>query len=377
MDNQQKLMNVIISMCNDILLAEKNTSCEHELPELSAKEWDALLSISSIHGVLPIVMQFFEGKKVEDKALKRVVLKWYAATQATRQRYQVRIQVMQELAEMFAKEHLEVMFFKGATLSKLYPQPEWRVFSDIDFYLYGHLKEGMDVMERNGLKNRPFYHHNTEATSHGVLLENHYDFMDRLNHRTNIVIDDELKKLVAEEGKSVRATFLQGQLNNVYEMTPTMNAIFLMRHMAAHFASETVSLRMLYDWILFIKYDVNLVDWQRVLRLYKETHMLEFVAIIQELLRVHFSTESPSVLQLKTNHDKVERVWSSIVCPPASNIHKKYTISYYVQETKTYIDNRWKHQIVFPDESYIFLSFRYAWSVIKKKLGLLTIPEGR
>jgi hypothetical protein len=327
--------------------------------------------------VVPIVMQVLNNTKIEDKGRRLAILKGYAQAQKCTQRFQTRMEVMRELAEMFAEDGLDVMFFKGAALSKLYPQPEWRVFSDIDFYLYGKLKEGMAVMERHGIKNRPFYHHNTEATSHGVLLENHYDFMDRLNHRTNLTVDDELKKLVLEEGKSVKATFLGERFDNVYEMTPTMNAIFLMRHMAAHFASETVSLRMLYDWILFLKFNANLVDWKRVLWLYEETRMTEFVAIIQELLRVHFSVDSPSALQLKVNGDKVGRVWESIACPPASNTHRKYSVGYYLQETKIYIDNRWKHQIVFPDESYFLLSLRYAWSVIKKKLGLLTIPEGR
>jgi hypothetical protein len=42
-------------------------------------------------------------------------------------------------------------------------------------------------MERHGIKNRPCGHHNTEASSHDVLLENHYDFVERMNHQQNLV----------------------------------------------------------------------------------------------------------------------------------------------------------------------------------------------
>ena len=67
---------------------------------------------------------------------------------------------------------------------------------------------------------------------HGILLENHYDFVERQNHRQNLILDDELKKLANEEGRKIKALFLDSEIKNAYVMTPTMNAIFLMRHMS-------------------------------------------------------------------------------------------------------------------------------------------------
>ena len=263
------------------------------------------------------------------------------------------------------------MFFKGAAMAQLYPTPDWRVFSDIDFYLYGEWKKGVEVMEQHGIKNRPYDHHNTEATLHGVLLENHYDFVERLNHRLNLVVDDELKKMAREEGRSMKAAFLGDHLTNVYMMTPTMNAVFLMRHMSAHFVSESIPLRMLNDWILFLKHHAKDVDWKRVMQLYEKSGMTEFVGIIMELIRQHFHIGFPDVPIAPVSNEHTDKVWESIAFPPDTNPHKKYSIRYFVYETKTFLGNRWKHQIVYPGESYFLLSLHYAWSVVKRKLGLL------
>ena len=377
MKKQEEQIEIIVKICAQVLFKNETWASDIQLPELSVGDWEKTLSMASLHGVLPVVMQFFEGRKIEDKDVRKVILKWYAVAQGNKQRYQIRLQTIRQLAEMFAEEGMDMMVFKGAALAQLYPNPEWRVFSDIDFYLFGKYMEGIKVMDRHGIKNRPFYHHNTEATLNGVLLENHYDFVERLNHKHNLVLDEELKKMAVEEGHDFKASFLGGDIDNVYVMTPTMNALFLLRHMSAHFVSESIPLRMLFDWILFLKAHASEVDWNRVTALYDAAGMTKFVGIVQGILKSHFGVVVNECPVKPLDGELVAKVWESVVYPPQSNPHKMYTWGFFVYETKTFLGNRWKHQIVYPGESYFLLSFRYAWSVVKKKLGLLTIPEGR
>ena len=201
MKKQEELIETVVRICAQVLSIDETWVSDEQMSELSVGDWEQLLSTASLHGVLPVVMHFFEGRKIEDKDVRKVILKWFAVAQGNKQRYQIRVQTICQLAEMFAEEKMDMMVFKGAALAQLYPDPEWRVFSDIDFYLYGEWKKGVDVMDQHGIKNRPFYHHNTEATLNGVLLENHYDFVERLNHRLNLVLDDELKKMAQEPKK--------------------------------------------------------------------------------------------------------------------------------------------------------------------------------
>lgn len=362
-----RYIDIIVDICNQMLLGVADGNSKMELPELSVEEWDNLFGIASIHGVLPVVLQVFEQRQIKSASVRQVIVKWYAVVQNFKKEYQKRILTMQELSMMFADKGFDVMFFKGAALAQFYPHPECRVFSDIDFYLYGKWQEGIKVMKQHGIENTPYYHHNTNANLHGILLENHYDFVERLNHQQNLILDDELKKMANEEGRSVKAFFLGDEITNAYVMTPTMNAIFLIRHMSAHFVSESIPLRMLYDWILFLMNSTKDVDWNRVERLYKASGMMGFVGIVQGLLQKYFQVEIPLCPVKPLLSGKTEKVWKSIACPPKVNLNKQNGLSYYLYETKVFLANRWKHRIVYPGESYFFLFLRYAWSVLKKK----------
>lgn len=369
--SNKNFIDIIIDICNKVLLGVTDGNSNTELPKLSVADWDKLLNIASMNGVLPVVMQAFEQRQIESVSVRQVIIKWYAVAERFKNNNRKRIITMQEMANMFGEKGMDIMFFKGGALAQYYPNSEWRVFSDIDFYLYGRWKEGVDVMEQHGICNKQYYHHNTEASLHGILLENHYDFIERVNHPKHLILDDKLKELAVAEGYQKKACFLGDDIKNAYVMTPTMNAVFLMRHMAAHFASETIPLRMLYDWALFLKKEEKTIDWDTVIPLYECSDLIGFVGVIQYLLRTYLGMTFEAVPPISVDEEKALRVWDSIVNPPVSNPYKKYSMKYFEHEGKNFLGNRWKHKIVYPRESYFMLALHYAWSIIKRKLGLL------
>ena len=187
----QQLFEHLVAISNHVLFSDNRAPSELMLPELSLKEWDKLFSMASLHGLLPTVMSLFEKRTIENQELRNAIIRWFGNAQIDVYNYRMRISTMRELAEMFAEDGIDVMFFKGAALAQLYPVQEWRVFSDIDFYLYGKWQEGNRVLERHGIECRPYVHHNTEAVLNSILLENHYDFLERMNHKQNLVFDCE------------------------------------------------------------------------------------------------------------------------------------------------------------------------------------------
>ena len=359
----------LVGICNHVLLSGNDNSVDILFPEMALDDWKDFFNQASQHGLLPIVIKYFESRAIENNSLREIIVEWYGCALTDRQNYQLQVSVMRDLAGMFSAEGVDVMFFKGATLAQIYPEPECRVFSDIDFYLYGQWQKGVDIMKQHGVEIIPFDHHHIRASYHGVLLENHYDFLERVNHRENLKIDDELKRLAGKEGKATRARFLGDEITNAYVMTPTMNAIFLMRHMATHFVAETISLRMLYDWALFLKCQVRDVNWAIAAQLYEKSGMAIFVSIVQGLLVSHLAIETPDCPVKPLTGNTTERVWESIINPPAANPHKEKSWAYYLYEAKVFVNNRWKHRIVYPDESFLLLFIRYTWSVLKNKSG--------
>ena len=325
------------------------------LPSLKAKDWDKVLTLAAEQGVLPVIIPLLTNIAFDDRDSRMMLVEWYAIAQQNEQRYAMRLDVMQYLAKIFGQDGIDIMFMKGAVLAQLYPEPTWRVFNDIDYYLFGKSERGNEVLKKHLIESSAYYHHHTQASLNGILLENHYDFVERVNHRCDIILDDALKALAVKEGRSVKASFLGDDITNAYVMTPTMNAIFLMRHMSAHFVSETIPLRMLYDWALFLKHHEKDVDWRLVIDLYDRSGMSEFAGLIQYLLKTKLGVEYAE----------------SIICPPEQDPYKKFGFRYYIFEAKTFMKNRWKHQIVYPGESYAWLFCKYTWLGTKKMLGLL------
>lgn len=220
-------------------------------------------------------------------------------------------------------------------------------------------------MLAHGIDNIEFPHHHTRAMMNGILLENHYDFVERVHHRNDIVVDDELKAFSKKEGKTKKVTFLQGGVDNAYEMTPTMNAVFLIRHMSTHFASETIPLRMLYDWALFLQFYSKDVEWSLAKRIYEQSYMLIFVGIIQQILRSHLDYECHDCPLEFGNEKEAEKVWNSMIYHPRQNPHEENTIKYHIFEAGVFFSNRWKYKIAYPKESFFMLFLHHLYGGVR------------
>ena len=227
----------IIDICNKLLLGKKAKF--GGIVEWTEQEWEYAFNFAACHGLLVMMASQFAQIKLKNQEASRIVIDWYGQAEVLKQNYLIRLKTMEQFASHLQKYDMDVMFLKGATLALLYPNPEWRTFSDVDYYLYGKTEDGIRILEAIGIETNDYFHHHTQATINGVLLENHYDFFDCENHLCNHILDKEMKHLAETEGKSIHFEFEDKSIKNAYVMTPTMNAIFIMRHMSAHFVGET------------------------------------------------------------------------------------------------------------------------------------------
>ena len=359
-------MNIewVVERCNEVLF--RKDEGHDKIGALTTQELDQSLSEAARHGMLPVVMESLTKIKVTDLNKKKVLIKWYGASEQSKKKYWKRLALMELLALQFKAAGLDVMFMKGATNALWYPAPQLRVFSDIDYYLYGDFVKGAMVLEKVGVNAAGYSHHHTQAHINGVLLENHYDFLDRENHQSDLLLDDELKRLAAKEGRRYPFRFDNSEANNAYCMSPTMNAIFLMRHMGIHFFSETVALRMLYDWALFLKQFSSEVDWDKVLQLYKESGMLEFTQRILGILTSKLGLEMSECPMLPLLGRTTDKIWNSIIILPPENPYKENEFRHHLFEGWLFLKNRWKFQLVFANESYWKLLIKFSKGHLNK-----------
>jgi hypothetical protein len=361
----EKSSQTIIEICNKALFQHESGWKNVCLPGVG--ELDRMLKIAGSQGILSAFMHGLLERDYQDEELRDIIITWYGVAEKSQRGYKKRMMVMENLAKVFKKAGLDVMFIKGATLAKYYPVSEWRQFSDIDFYLYGKYDEGLKVLKEIGVDFDERAHHHSTGSILDILLENHYDFVDRVNHKCNLLIDDELKKLAVEEGKHYPFTFEDMTIDNAYCMSPTMNAIFLIRHMSTHFASETIPLRMLYDWALFLKKDSGNVDWDQVLHIYEQSGMGRFAGMIQGILEEKFHVTIAECPIKPIMDATTERIWNSII-DSFTTTKKEKSMLGVVKEATTFFRNRWKYKVAFPQESFWRLCLSFIWVHLKSRV---------
>lgn len=153
-------------------------------------------------------------------------------------------QVQQDIIDTMARHGIETLVLKGTHVAQYYPRPEEREFGDLDLYFYNKHDEA-DRVAREVLKVdiSNDAHHHSKYNYRGVTVESHYDFVNVHYPPSNRRYEALLKGLVP---------------------SPTFEVLFLLRHMACHFASSRITLRELTDWALTCQALQGEVDWKRV-----------------------------------------------------------------------------------------------------------------
>lgn len=321
---------------------------ERELP-CGNEQWAEILSLSGRQRVLPLVVSLFDVLPADRTPTWTTSIEGRLKAEQLAEKQNLRLALVPRLAELFRERGLEVMFLKGATLSVRYPSLGLRFFGDIDFYLFGDYVRGKEVLAENGIASKECRHHHDHLLWEGVSLENHYDFLDLENHKCNRVLDDALKAMAIREREPFS---LPGStMDNAFRMSPSMEALYLMRHMSSHFAASEMELRQFYDWILLVRDDGGKINWWEVCRLYEASGMMHFASVVSWIIREKLSVDMALPIP-PAKAKEGERVWKEICHPVFVNKHKKGSLRYYLREAQILFRNRWKYKLVYPGESF-------------------------
>jgi hypothetical protein len=183
------------------------------------------------------------------------------------------LQAVASLARFYNAHGYRMMVLKGYACSLNWPRPEHRPCGDIDIWLFGQQQEADAAMEKAiGIEVDTSHHHHTVFNWGGFMVENHYDFvnvhsyrssrrMERLfkelgafeqkneNENQNEKLSQKAQKTLKGHGFAHQPVELMGE--RLWLPSPNLHALFLLRHLGAHFAAIDISLRQLLDWAFF------------------------------------------------------------------------------------------------------------------------------
>ncbi len=300
----------------------------------------ALDGWKSLHAAMPDI-----AWPAETRETRMAKLRWEGKCIKGERRYERHRNAIARLADLLHSYHIDVMLLKGYSLSCLYPIPQHRQTGDIDIYLFGKWKEA-DALIANTLSTSidDSSEHHTTFRFEGINVENHYDFVNTKKRLSSQKIEQQFKELASLSNPKI-------EIGNTKVFVPNnrLNALFLLRHMAGHFAAEGITLRHLLDWAFFLEKHHTDMDWRWISDTAKEYNMYLLMKCINRICIevLGFSkaifpadTISTNIKETKlTNKILKEIIDGPDICPGAS----------ITQRVVRWWKHRWKHHICYSD----------------------------
>lgn len=293
---------------------------------LSTHEWWRLFRLMQQNHVAAMTADTVAALDVP----REVKIPWLAERDKAERWHRYQKEVQDEIVGTMQKHGIETLVLKGTHTAQYYPTPELREFGDLDLYFYDHHDEADHLIQRRfGVAITNDINHHTKYNLSGVTVESHYHLLNHYHPRSNRSYE----------------TLLQG-----LAPSPTFEILFLLRHMACHFAASRITLRDLIDWTLTCRAHEGEVDWATVEKAVCDYGMTEFVAALCKIgerrLDIHF------ILQLPTSGN-VDRIERDIVYGNPQSVEREHEdLGRLVWKLRRHQANRWKQQLVFNDSPF-------------------------
>jgi len=328
-------------------------------------DWTGVINLATEQGVLGLCFDAIELSPADQRPDMDSLMEWLGQVSYMETRYEEHAKVVRALAAFYSSIGVRMMLMKGYGLSLYWPKPNHRPVGDIDIYLYGKWQEADRLIhEVLGIEVDNGHHHHSVFTYMGVMVENHYDFINVHSHRSNVWIEQMFKDM-ALGGVEVD----DGKIDNQSYPSPTLNALFVARHNAIHFASEKMSLRQVLDWAFLVKACHNEIDWLDFWEKVSRMGMLDFVLSINAICVKQFGFSSEIFHEhsnVNRNEGLAESILTDILEPEDTGVHLK-GFTYLKHRTHLWWINRWKHKIVYSDSLFSTLLSQMKSHLMKPK----------
>ena len=368
--SEREYSRIVLLLCHTAL----TQTIQQQTTDVIApsSNWEAVLSLAARQGVLAIAwdgLGLIQQHKAIDSARqprRETLLRWAVSVDKIEQRYARQREVIAKLAKIYAEEEITMTILKGYGLSLCYPTPQHRACSDIDIWLGGRQKEGDEALRtKYNIAIDEGLHHHTVFYIDGVMVENHYDFINVHAHTSSRKIEVELKARAKETGKSI-------EIEDTHVTIPNANlhALFLLRHAAAHFAGAEIVLRHIFDWAMFVKVYGNDIDWQWLYDLCHKQGMNRFVYAMNGLAIELCGITSSMFGKFERIGEVETEILNDIIEPRfAKQRPKKGLLRIVTFKLHRWWANRWKRKLVY-NEGELHSFVTQTWSHILKPRGI-------
>lgn len=329
-------------------------------------DWPAIQALATQQGLSAIILDSIERLPEGLRPPRVMTLQWIGEVLHNYEhRYEYYRKVIGEMAGFYNAHGLKMMVLKGYACSLNWPKPEHRPCGDIDIWQFGEYKKADAlVAAEKGIKIDNSHHHHTVFTWRGIAVENHYDFVNVHHHKSNVKLELLFKKLGQDDTHWVEVS---GE--KVYLPSPNLHALFLMRHMMAHFAAIGITLRQLLDWAFHVKAHSKEIDWPWLEGVLEEYGMLPAFNIFNEICVEDLGFDASIFPTAYFDLAVKERVLNDILHSEFQEEQPKGLLRRLLFKFRRWKNNAWKHKLCYNDTMWSAF-WSGVWGHILKPKGI-------
>lgn len=322
-----------------------------------AVDWDAVEELAVRQGLLAVVFDGVErlksligqGTQTVKRPLQVMWLRWIGQVMyGYEERYEAYCKAVSALAKVYNAHGYRMMVLKGLACGSNWPNPAHRPYGDIDIWLFGQQNEADVFFARDlGIEIDGSHHHHTVFNWQGFAVENHYDFINVYHHKSNVEFERTFKELGTDDGYSVELDSAR-----LYLPSPNLHALFLIKHLVNHFASEKITLRQLLDWAFFLEKHTKGIDWDWLVPILEKHHMTEFFSCINGICVENLGFEPNIFKDAQLNSSMKERILNDILSPEFSEATPQKVLQRIPFKYRRWKANEWKHKLCYNESMY-------------------------
>lgn len=338
---------------------------EH-LKSLSPSDWVTMRDIAKQQGVTALVFDKIKTLPKEVAPPKAIVLKWMSNTLSIEQQTKTIYQRSADFALLMHEHELSTLVLKGVAVSHYYPNPWHREYGDLDCYLYrkehdqivwnGCYEQGNIIAEDAGhVVNRDYYKH-SHIKCNGLEVENHqYALPIKDGHEVR-ELECELRRLVAS-----RDGLKQIDQTHLYAPPADFTALFLTAHSLSHFLFESIKLRHVLDWALFVKAEHKNVDWDNFWKWCDRMKYTRFVMCLNHICVHYLKMDLPTEVYRQGEEQVAalsERILDDIFSGYSLYTQKHSGLMHRVMIISRYLKCLWKFNQVYQRNAFWLMARR-------------------
>lgn len=259
-------------------------------------DWRNVLLLAQKQGVRGLAYEALELLKQENEACtcfpeRTTLMQWYAQTLYVEKKIAQHVDLAKDVVELWKRNGIKTIVFKGLAHSRYYPKPEHREFGDFDCYLidaYGECayRQGNEVARKKGLMVDDGWYKHSHIAYKKLTIENHQYFTSARRGGTDLALH---KYIVEAIGNGNKLERLDG--TEIYVLPVEAEGLFMLYHSLTHFLVEGINLRHFVDWACWIKANQGKLEWSEFYSLCKRFRLDGFADVLNTIAVKYLGVE--------------------------------------------------------------------------------------